>query len=275
MLKFDRNYKLIVSGKNISLEIKPPIRIVFEILKSAGGGLNSMNLQVYNLNREHRNSLVKDDVVDPTNIINVQLFIGYKNNLSLVFSGTIFKAFISRQGNDILNAIESQDGIAGINTFIAETIKGKEEALNSIVNKMADVENGKITEQSKTIRPIVMVGSANYLLKQHIDPSQNWLIDNGRFYVLKRDQYINGLAPVISEDTGLLNTPQRDQNVVSFDTQYNSAIEFGRLCKLESTTFTELNGIYKIEQITIRGDNYGQDWRQTVICFLQPEFNAL
>lgn len=275
MLRFERDYKLIVSSPNISLEIKPPIRIAFEISKSIDGGLNNLNLQIFNLNEVNRQKIIKDPGIDPQNIVNISLEVGYKNSIGTVYSGTIFRAFLNKQGSDIVNSVESQDGLSGINNFISKTVRGKDEAIKKIVDDMTGVNLGKITEQTKTIRPIVLVGTAGKLFQKHVDPDQYMNIESGFLSILRRSDYLQNIVPVVSARTGLINTPSRENMIVTFETQLNPALKLSERCKLESSFAKYLNGVYKIQQIIYKGDNYGQDWKQTITCILAEGFKAI
>jgi len=40
-------------------------------------------------------------------------------------------------------------------------------------------------------------------------------------------------------------------------------------------TAPHLNGVYRLETITYKGDNYGSTWGQTVSCILQPNYTVI
>ena len=131
---FGRNYQLIIQVKSQenqpseTIVIKPPLRISFSAEKSSYGGRNSLNLSVYNLNRENQIKLRVDpsypeDVNKP--LANpISLKVGYGNDLIDIFLGSIFKANTLKQGADMVTTIECIDGLTGNREdFITESAK--------------------------------------------------------------------------------------------------------------------------------------------------------
>jgi hypothetical protein len=276
MLRFKRDFELTIADNKSSITIKPPIRISFEASKSLYRSANSINLQIFNLKKENRNIIVKD--AEDRKFISINLKVGYQGSIETIYNGQIYRGYIAKQGNEILSIIQSLDGGYGLSHgFANETVKTKNEAISAIANKMEGVTIAQITKQNNVVRPIVLVGNCGKLLQQQIDPNQAWMIDSGKLYALKQNEYIGNknLAPLVSAKTGLLNTPERENKLVQFETIMNPTLQVGGLCQLESTTADYLNGIYKIEQLVIRGDNYGQDWMQIVTCRLAEGYKQI
>jgi hypothetical protein len=276
MLKFKRNFKLTIDDTKEELTFMPPLRIVFECSKGIYGSQGNMNLKIYNLTRSNATRFAKD----PTDqkILNVTLEIGYQDDLQIVFKGFVYRGFVSKEGVDTAVNLQVIDGGSGLNdveSFVSATVGTKEQAFKTIVNAMPGVSIGKIAQQEPTVRAIVLCGNAVDCLKEQIDPEQNWFIDNGKLYVLGKNDVLSGYVPVVSPETGLENSPERENYLVNFSTRLNPALRVGGLCKLISTTAEYLNGVYKIQQIVIRGDNYGQEWGQLVTGIYGAQYKEL
>lgn len=274
MLRFNRNYELRVDdGKNFTI-IKPPFRIVFEATKSIYGGLNILNLQVYNLGKAKEQAFVKDP--EQQKLLRITLKVGYQEGLEVIFIGDVNRGFLSRQNTDMVNSMQIFDGGQGsIYGFISKTVKTRDESTKALIEAMPTVERGTVTKQSEFIRPRVLLGNASKIFQQQLDPNYNYYIDDNKVYILKDNEYLANYISVVSPETGLMNTPERENTLVSFQTMLNPSIKLGGLIDLKSTTANFLNGIYRVQQIVTKGDNYGQDWTQTIVCQLAEGFNKI
>ena len=274
MLRFNRNYEVEINdGRSVTV-ITPPIRIAFECAKSTFGGLNTLNMQIYNLTRTKSQAFVKD--TEQQKKLTITLKVGYGEALETLFSGDVNRGFVSKQGTDIINSLQILDGGFGANYgYISQTVKTRAEINNALVSTMPTVTIGSITQQSELIRPRVLVGNCNKIFQQQLDPDQEYFIDNNQVFIMKKNEYLANYIAVVSPATGLMNTPEREFTLVSFQTMLNPVIRIGGLVDLESTTASYLNGVYRVQQIITKGDNYGNDWTQTITGQLAEGFNKL
>jgi hypothetical protein len=261
--RFNRNYQLIIEVEGGLVDIRPSLGIAFSITKSIYGGLNKANIKVTNLNESNRLKLVKD-VEDNINIP-FQLYVGYGTDLDLLFKGTMHKGSSSRSGVDFVTSIESLDGgFDFLNSFTSKTVKNKDAAIDGILGDMPNTVKGFITPQNKVTRPIVMVGNSVKMIEKHINSEETYYIDDGKLYIINKTDITGDFIPVVSAETGLLNTPSRQNKRVSFSTLLNPSIKIGGRVKLVSVTAPHLDGIYKVEDCIYAGDYYGQDWNQDI-----------
>src|SRR5690606_4987342 len=131
----------------------------------------------------------------------------------LIFKGTVFKAKSRREGAEIVTEIEGLDGgFDFLNSYVNRTVRGKDSAISGVLSDLPNTQRGKITSQSALIRPRVMVGSAMKVLDSLIDEGATWYVNDERLYVLKQDDVISSYIPLVSSDTGLVNTPEREQS---------------------------------------------------------------
>lgn len=273
--RFDRDYELTIQvEQRRAVVITPPMRIAFSADKSVSGGLNKITVKAYNLTEANRLAIQKDP--EQQKRIPFSLRVGYSGSLGLIFKGTVFKASSRREGAEIVTEIEGLDGgFDFLNSYVNRTVKGKDSAISGILSDLPNTQRGKITGQSALIRPKVMVGSAMTVLDSLIDEGATWYVDDERLYVLKQDDVISSYIPLVSSDTGLVNTPDREQSRVTFETLMNPALKIGGLCQLESITAPQLNGVYRIDSMGYSGDNYGNDWKQSVTAILTNEYTVI
>jgi co-chaperonin GroES (HSP10) len=273
-LRFNRDYILKVQFGSKVAEYVPPVRIAFECQKSINGQLNKIKLQIYNLTEANRRFLVKDPEEDKQ--VPFSLDVGYDGKVENIFKGTVFKAYSERKGSDFITTLESIDGgYDMVNSFTSKVVKGKTTAVDELIGDFTRVTKGKITEQNQLIRPKVMIGNTITLIQESLNEGESFFIDGEKAYIIKADDVVESFIPVVNAKTGLLNQPQRANQIVTFDTLLNPAVKIGCRVDLQSETAPHLTGIYKVETITYKGDWEGSDWYQSCDCILISRANVL
>lgn len=274
MIRFQRNYELVItllSGETI--KIVPDLRIVFEINKSINMGLNTCKIQIYNLSQKNRDNLAKDKE-DSTKKMPFVLYIGYGDSLKRIFEGTVLESKTERKGMDFITTIESQDGGFDYkNSFTAKVVKSNE--IDALVQDMPNTKKGKISERLVYKRPKVLVGNSFKLIEDSLAEDETMFIDNNTVHIIKRDEVVSSYIPVITSESGLLNTPTRSQQQVNFSTLMNPEISVGGLVNLESLYAEYLNGVYKVESIKYKGDTFGSDWSMEVVGQQVKDYKVL
>lgn len=279
-LRFDRNFEFVFGFGSDAIIIRPPFRIQFSG-ESFGGsssstvprGLNKVQIILYGLAEKTRNALAKD--ANQGKYIPIQLKIGYGDKLELLFKGSIFRGINERRGSEIVSIIEALDGgFDASNSFTSKTVKGKDKAIAEILKDMPNTTVGKISTQTQLSRPKVLVGNSVDLLRELSD-GQELFIDKEQLYILKQEEAVSLFVPLVSAETGLISTPQRENSILTFETMLNPALRIGGLCKVESSVNKYLNGVYKINSLSYIGDNYGNDWKQTVNGFISDKFRKV
>ena len=261
--RFNRTYTLEIDIGTRTEIIRPPMRISFEADKSIMGGLNKCRIQLYNIEERKRLALAKDAEQNEKRIP-IRLSCGYEDRQELIFKGTIFTGGTERQGPDLVTTLESQDGgFDFTNSFTSRTVEGGRRAVDAVRQDMPNTGEGKITERPTLTRPKVLVGNSAQLIDEMVGPGETWYIENERLYIIKDNEVTSRFIPVVSAATGLISTPTRESELVTFQTLINPTVKIGRRVKLESTTAPYMDGVYRIETITYSGDNYGDAWSQT------------
>lgn len=259
----DRNFILTFEARGGTVTVKPPLRVAFQADKSTSGGLNKIQIKLYNLAERNRLQLVRD-AEEFNKVIPISLSVGYQDSLKLLFKGTVHTGSNQRQGPDIITTIEGLDGgIGGLESYTSRTVEGGKRAVDAAIADMLRITPGKINDRPPLTRPKVLVGNSLKLIDDMIGPDETWYIDNEQLYIINEGDAVTNFVPLVSAATGLINTPERENQKVTFQTLMNPSIRIGGNIKLQSVTAPHLNGIYYIETISYQGDNYGDEWSQT------------
>lgn len=262
-MRFDRDYELIVNG----VVVRPPLQITFSVTKSIVGGLNKANINIFNLKESNRLQIVKDK--EERKRIPVQLKVGYMGNLQTIFKGTVERGTNARQGTDFISSLECLDGGNDFKySFTSKTIASKQRVIDELIKDMPNTTKGKITDFAQLERPKVLVGNTYQLIEGFLGENDNAFIDNETINIIKDNELTGGFIPLVNAKTGLINTPERDNGKVKFDTLMNPTIKIGQQCQLESVTAPHLNGTYKVETIVYSGTYDGAEWKQQVEGFI-------
>jgi len=264
---FMRNYELLINTedkKGEALKIVPPFRISFDISKSTDKKLNKGTIKIYNLSETTRNQLLKDE--DEKKYMQVILKCGY-SELGDAFKGDIYSSYVSREGTDIVITLNCIDGGYDlVHSHTCKTVKSKKESVNTILEDMPHIKKGFITKQIEGFRPRVLVGNSSRLLESIVRDGELFFFENEKAYIVKKDEPVSDLTPLISSSTGMIGVPTEKQKKIVFNTLINTDLRLHGLCKIESQLNKRINGIYLIDTIKYKGDFDGGEWSQTVQC---------
>jgi len=263
MSRFLRDYRLTIGVGAQAVTVVPPINVTFSATKSTDTSLNKLILKVWNLRQSNRLALVKDE--DDDEYIPLELMVGYQGRMQLLFRGSVHKGEHQREGADFVNTIECLDGgTDALGSFTSATVRGKDQAIRAALGDMPNTAEGAITQHEALVRPKVLVGNSARLITDMLDDDERFFIDDEQLFVLRDDEVRSDVAPLVTARTGLLNTPQASKGEVTFQTMLNPTLKVAGLCKLESRTAPDLNGVYRIDKMNYSGDYGGTDWLQTV-----------
>ena len=279
--RFLRDYRLTIGIGAQAVVISPPFRIRFSIDKSDKADLNKATIKVDGLNPDKRRRLVRDpdekpekdkDGKDkPTSNSNkgyfpVLLEIGYQGKLETIFRGSIDEAGSVRENDgQFVTTISAMDGGEDfLRGFVATSVTSKAAAIDAALGTMPNTKKGKIGALGDITRPKVLVGNSMAVIAEMLDPEQRWFIDDERLNILGGAEVVSSFVPVVSAETGLINTPEADKKEVTITTWLNPSIKVGGLYQLVSVTAPHRDGIYKCKLITYSGDIDGSDWHQRV-----------
>ena len=272
--RFGRYFRLTIGSGSTAIIVEPPFRFSFSGTKSSTGILNNLNGKLYGLSRARKLLLVKEE--GGPEVVQVQLEVGYKGASELIFKGTLYRGQISRQGPELINEFECKDGgIDFAQSFVNAAVQSPREAVNAVLASAPNTTEGKITELGQLLRPKIVVGNGLDVIQRMLKPGESWYIDNEQLFIVKENEVVAEFAPVISAQTGLLNTPVIDKKLVTFDTVMNPALKVSHLCSLQSTTAPYLNGLYKLLTIQYTGDSQGPDWTMKCTGMLATDYKVI
>ena len=272
--RFMRDYELIIkTNTGEAIIVRPPIRIQFDSVKSVDAGLNSCRVRIYNLSKDKRKKLVKDDT-DTKTKLEFLLKAGY-NKIETLFKGFILECFSEKSGADIVTTAVSMDGLVDAQGSYTSTTVKKGDAINVILKDMPNTTRARISDRPVVNRAKVLVGNSLKLIENNLKDDETYYIDEGKLYIIKQNEVVSDIIPLVNASTGLLNTPVKKKYEVTFNTLLNPTIRIGCQVKLESIYAENLNGTYKVLTITYRGDSSGTDWSQEVICVRLNETKLL
>ena len=272
--RFMRDYELIIkTNTGEAIIVRPPIRIQFDAVKSVDGGLNSCRARIYNLSKDKRKKLIKEDT-DATTKMPFLIKAGY-NKIETLFKGFILESFSEKSGADIVTTIVAMDGLVDAQGSYTSTTVKKGDAINVILKDMTNTTRARISDRPVVTRAKVLVGNSLKLVENNLKDDETYYIDEGKLYIIKENEVVSDIIPLVNASTGLLKTPVKKKYEVTFNTLLNPSIRIGCQVKIESIYAENLNGTYKVLTITYRGDSNGTDWSQEVICVRLNEVKLL
>lgn len=263
--RFRRDYKLTIGIGSTKVEIVPPFNIGFSAVENTyNRSLNKLNVTITGLKPSTRQQLIKYEL-DQSRYLPIELLIGYQGKMYRAFKGSVRVGELSRDGATFTNTLECYDGHPDFTeSYTSRIAEGRELAIGVILGDMPNTEKGSITTLGNTLRPKVLVGSSSKLLSD-IAQGKEMYIKDEKLFILNENEISSSIAPVVSAETGLKNTPQQDHIDTTFTTVLNPTLKIGQLCELVSKTNPAVNGVYRIFQIVTSGQYKGV-WEQTVTC---------
>lgn len=260
-MKFGRRYRLTVEMNDASggvIIIEPPFTLQFNVVRSVGSALNTAHLAIYNLSEATRSRIFRDryaPIIDATNYPKVILEAGYEQ-LTTIFIGSIFEASSARQGVDIITTITARDG--GVDVTGSQTSMTLNEGttiiglIEKLIGQFPTLEKGKIGEFVGDFkRPVSLDGNTYELLKQYTNG--NVFVDLQKVVALQSNELLTDDVIFIDADTGLLETPRRENSYLSVTMLFEPQITMAQLAQLNSTTLPRFNGEYKVVGVQHQG----------------------
>lgn len=271
--RFLRDYRLTIGIGAQAITVSPPFHITFSADKSDKADLNKMTLKIYGLNPDKRRRLIRDD--DEKTHFPIQLDAGYVGGIETVFRGSIDTAASAREGADFVTTISALDGGNDfLRGFVSAAVTSKSAAIDAILGTMPNTSKGKIGKMGALNRPKILVGNSTAVASEMLDADQRWFIDDERLNILGADEVVSSFVPVVSAETGLMNTPESKKKELTLSTWLNTAIKVGGLFRLISVTAPHLDGVYKVGVLSYSGDSDGNDWMQKVTATIAENYKV-
>ena len=266
-LLFKRSARIVVDTIELATDPNNPgqsLDVQFSIDRSLKPEPNTAEIQIWNLNADHRSQLEEASRVACT------VEAGYEGQTSQLFSGTLRTAFTMREGADLITTLQSGDGEkeyqqSRVNISIAKTTPNLS-VMQQIVKSMGIAE-GNLSSASPQLlaSPLlfpqggVLSGSASQIMNRVAQSlGFEWSIQEGALQILQTHAPLATTATLLTPETGLVGSPSIDnEGVLTAQALLIPDIFPGRLLVLESE---RLSGSYRVEKCAYTGNTAGDDW---------------
>lgn len=257
MPKFQRNYRITIdlNDGGQAIVIEPPFTIDFSIQRNSLASPNTMSLNIYNLSPATRSNIFQDRYILGT-YKRIIVEAGYGDNISTIFSGAIFQASSVLRGTEVVTNITARDGFFDIaNTTSYRTIEAGQtnrEVISSLAGDFEFISQGEIGGVEKTInRAVVLEGNTYNNIKKYSEGDV--YVDLEKMHVLSNNQVLSDAVFVLNAETGLLETPERQDTYLSVTSLFEPRIKVGQIVEIESEISPIYNGQYKAVGVTHQG----------------------
>lgn len=282
------NQAILAQANTLPIVIQLPFSIEFDITHNIMSSANVAQIRIYNLNPNTRNQL-RFNIMDGTSIYrSLILQAGYgQGPFPTIFKGNINQAWSVREGVDFVTTIECFDGGFALNNGLADSLPPfpantpYSTAYKSMMAAFPQTTLGAIGNFPGNLpRGNSFSGPLVDSLNNEVDGGQGnkFFIYNEQAYLLNDFECVAGEMPLINSQSGLLNTPIRELNRLTFDMVFEPRIFLAQKIELQSDTDQNFNGFYKVNSIKHRGmisPAICGDLVSSVGLFYSPNGNAL
>lgn len=284
--KFQRNYELLVEGNDGQLHtFRYPLTLDFQVKRNVLASANTCNLRIYNLGKNTRDLIFKDQFSQSLSFRSLILKAGYGTTMPVIFNGNVKMAQSFRLDRSVnfITEIQGYDyGWVMVNAQSSFNLSGTVTTRNIIDQLIKDLQKsvpsnglgvGAISNRfdaTYTTRGVTVSGSS----WNNMQKFTNGLtyIDNGNVYCLFENDVFVGDLTVIDSATGLLGTPKKADRLIIMEILFEPRLNIGQQINLQSRSLTQFNGTYKIVGIehhgTISGAVGGEC--KTIVSALLP-----
>ena len=268
---FNRAVRLTIANADGSTALQTTgLRVQFKVKKSSRFEPNTAEIQVFNLNRDHRAALKDRGAA-------VVLEAGYTNTLAQIFSGNARTIDSIFQKPDWVSRIQCGDGEQAFQFSRISKGYGPGTSLATMVKDAAGQIGSMTADTVKTLAGMVgqsfaggavMQGKASTeLTKLLAGRGYEWSIQDGKVQILPNGAATSETAVVVSPSTGLIGSPEhgtpeptveRDRShVLKFRSLLQASFKPGALCSIQSAFVT---GLYRCWTVEHRGDTHSGEW---------------
>lgn len=256
------------SGSTRLIQDEAQLTCHFNLTRGVLSDSNKCTIQIYNLAPKTREQIFMDAFQgwDQSKWKFVKLEAGYDGDLSPIFMGRILQAYSYRSGGqtDIITEIQAQalDMFDCQTSFTFDAGTSKKDALQTIVTtSMPNVKIGNVGNLEGSFQtPTTFDGNAMENVNKLT--GGNAFIDNDQLNVLMSNEAIDVPVPVITEENGLLDTPNRRDANLEVKMLFEPSLIVGQLLEIKSGVQPDFNGQYKVMGFThdclISGAQAGQ-----------------
>jgi hypothetical protein len=296
---FDRSYKLTVDdigmeGGGVGTAARG-LDIKFKVVTTTKKDPNKIDLDIYNLNPDHRNSLLKESGSQVSKSkrkpVPVVLEAGYVDGRGVIFRGELRNMTVATDSTEKIVKLSGSDSGHGFNvadlaksyapgSLVMTVVQDCVSALGIGVGNLSSFSDMSIAGLGSIFPEGYSVsGSAEATLTDLLfSAGLTWSVQKGVLQVKRNNRPVDEQVYLISPTTGLIGSPEPEIDASVIPTtsgapktpvgaKRTGAIKVrtlllhqlypGSIITLESEAF---NGGYQITQIEFIGDTSGDDW---------------
>jgi len=268
---FNRDFAITVGSTKIQARepsdvsiAKPTLRIAFKVEKSLDRNPNKADVQIWNLNEDHRKTLQKKQAI----IIEA----GYVSTMQLLFAGDITFVNHVREGADWVTTVQSGDGANEIASSqmnvsfapgaqMTAVLKATAESLGvGLGNAMEKIGKGEFRKGfTEFSRGVVASGpTKNVMDKLASTAGFTWSVQDKELQILGPLDTTTEELVSLTKDSGLIGSPEvGEDGIVKAKSLLQGTIRPGRQIQIESLM---MNGFFRVEKVVHSGDTWGSDW---------------
>lgn len=269
-----RKCRLIVRPKSGDAMDLSGLRIRFSVERALTDEAGTGRVSIYNPALSTIRRIQKGD--------KLILEAGYETgHFGLIFSGDVLYA-VRRLEDSVTTVLEivCRDGDQYLTeAFTARTIGGGATASDVVAAalKGAAIETGFVTEGLSNLRAprgkTLFGRSADYLKSAGRSADAQFYIENGAVNIVKSKDYADNEAVVLTGETGLIGTPEQQEDAVSGTCLINPRIKLKTKLHISPSLIKALepdealnapalsiSGIYSVVRLKYEGDTRGEDW---------------
>jgi len=251
--KFQCHYRLTLqweeNGEVFHAVVTDPITIHFNVTKAVLSDVNSAIITIYNLDAVTRESIYQDKLLlNPTKRKMLTLEAGYGESLTLVCLGYIQQCYSERQGTDFITEIEvlDPDVLTQYTSVTFDAGTTFDEAYKFLVSQFPNLKQGECGVLNGTFNsPTVFEGNGFWVINELT--GGHTFVDNGVINTLNDNEVLEGYQTyLISDETGLLDTPKRYDAILEINMLFEPTIRVGQLVEIKSSTWAAFDGQFKV-----------------------------
>lgn len=265
-----------LAGLNVSFSLQ---------IRSTIGQAGEANITVYNLNREDMEFLSTCAAKWQDQQALIQLFVGYDDDVRLVFSGFITQATPEGYPDLALNikALTGQEwwsktiDISKANVSLMDLIQYSSDASGYPINITKQVRQGN-QWLNKRLENFSYTGTSWGLMEKIQEMlgdglattanADNIILStyNDQTFVWTPTQGSTGDVLYISEKTGMIGVPHPNTGGCDITMLLNTKVNIGDRIKLESKRMPLINGEYFVAEFSHIGELRANTWQTTLRC---------
>ncbi len=252
MIKKQAIYRVTVYINKNTIIVTSPLTAQMNITRSIMSDSTRATIKLYNLAPSTRNSIFQDVFTydyRQWKYVHVEAGYGDEKSMSMIFKGRISQAYSYKSGGqtDVITEIQAQ----ALDIFDCQTSRtveagtSKREAVFQCVNDFPNVTLGNVGAIDGNFLTSTTFDGNTLNCINEITGGRAF-VDNGQLNILLENEVIDVPVPVITDETGLLETPVRRDANLTIKTLFQPDLIVGQLLEVKSRISPNFNGQFKV-----------------------------